>query len=582
VLQNHPAAGNAREAQLTGPSEDGRPGRERRSQVTVGALPRGPSMGELLRLPTLSAAQVLAGKGGLDRVVQRLNVMTVPDILPWVKEHEFLLATGYPLPRSPAELAELVAALDARGLAALGVKLGKYVEALPEQMLRRADQLDFPVIEIPQQVGFDDILSQALTDIINRQSAVLERAEEIHRVFMEIVLHGGGLPEITDKLSQLVEGAVVVLDDDGRVLAASRLEEVAGSLAGAGLLDAGGRVLVGDEPVTRTRVQMTRGVRWAVAPVLAGSMRHGRVLAVQGERPLRDDVLIALERAATVVALDATKKLAVTAVERKFRSDFLHELLSGRARNEREVLSRSRSLGWDLERPLVVVVAELEPLPEGERSGLEEQRLRARLTDAWTSAVRGCDPGAAVAGFASEFVAILGAPLAEAVASGLAQRSRHPLSFGVSRPVASPTELATAYDQATKAMQIGRRVHGPGAVTRFDSLGVYRLLSLIDDAEELRSFAYESLGPLLALDRPERDDLLQTLEVLVECNLNVARAARRLYFHYNTLRYRITKLERLLGPFTTNPNLCLQIELALQIIHIREMLLDVPEGLRAR
>jgi PucR family transcriptional regulator, purine catabolism regulatory protein len=337
---------------------------------------------------------------------------------------------------------------------------------------------------------------------------------------------------------------------------------------------------------------VTRGVHWAVAPVLAGSMRHGRILAVQGERPLQDDVLIALERAATVVALDATKKLAVTAVERKFRSDFLHELLSGRARDEQEVLSRSRSLGWDLERPLIVVVAELDPVDGDQRSELEERRLRARLTDAWTSAVRACDPGGAVAGFASEFVAIVGAPpdrdaaeagtsLVETIASGLAQRSRHPLSFGVSRPVASATELAQAYDQATKAMQIGRRVHGPGGITRFDTLGVYRLLSLIDDAEELRSFAYESLGPLLTLEPPERDDLLQTLEVLVECNLNVARAARRLYFHYNTLRYRIIKLERLLGPFTTDPNLCLQIELALQIIHIREMLQEPPERLRA-
>jgi PucR family transcriptional regulator, purine catabolism regulatory protein len=334
-------------------------------------------------------------------------------------------------------------------------------------------------------------------------------------------------------------------------------------------------------------------VGWAVAPVLAGSMRHGRILAVQGDRPLRDDVLIALERAATVVALDATKKLAVTAVERKFRSDFLHELVSGRARSLPDMLNRSRSLGWDLERPLIVVVAELEPLPDGQRSDVEEQRLRARLTDAWTSAVRGCDPGAAVAGFASEFVAVVGVPenrepaeaagsLARTIANGLAQRSRHLLSFGVSRPVGTPGELAIAYDQATKALQIGRRIHGPGAVIRFDSLGVYRLLSLIDDAEELRSFAYESLGPLLALDRPERDDMLQTLEALVECNLNVARAARRLYFHYNTLRYRIIKLERLLGPFTTNSNLCLQIGLALQIIRIREMLQDRPEQLPAK
>jgi purine catabolism regulator len=556
---------------------------DERPQAASGALPRGPSVGELLRLPALESAAVVAGAAGLDRVVQRLNVMTVPDILPWVKENEFLLATGYPLPPSPAELSALVSALDARGLAALGVKLGSYLEALPPAMLRRADRLDFPIVDIPRQVGFDDILSQALTDIVNRQSAVLERAEEIHRVFMRIVLEGGGLPEITEKLSQLIEGAVVVLDDDGQVLAASGLGEVAGLLTTAGLLGEDGRIQVGDALAPETRVLASGGVRCALAPVLAGSMRHGRVLAVEGERPLQHDALIALEHAATVIALDAAKQLAVTAVERKFQSDFLHELLSGRVRDAQEVLSRSRSLGWDLDRPLAVVVAELERPPGAAPSGPEEQRLRARLADAWTSAVRDCDPGAAVAGFATDLVAVVGVPehreeaaasLARSIAEGLSRRSRHLCSFGVSRTVATPVEVATAYDQATKALQIGRRIHGQGAVTRFDSLGVFRLLSLIDDAEELRSFALETLGPLLVLDPDDRDDLLRTLEALVECNLNVAKAARRLYFHYNTLRYRITKLERLLGPFTTDPDLCLQIGLALQIIRIREVLQD--------
>jgi PucR family transcriptional regulator, purine catabolism regulatory protein len=569
--------------ELTAPSEAGRATGDERPQAASGALPRGPSIGELLRLPALSSAEVVAGASGLHRVVQRLNVMTVPDILPWVKENEFLLATGYPLPPTAAELAALVSALEARGLAALGVKLGSYLEALPREMLRRADRLDFPIVDIPRQVGFDDILSQALTDIVNRQSAVLERAEEIHRVFLRIVLEGGGLPEITEKLSQLIEGAVVVLDDDGRVLAASRLAEVAGLLVTAGLLGEDGRIDIGDALVPETRVLASGGVRCALAPVLAGSMRHGRVLAVEGERPLQHDALIALEHAATVIALDAAKQLAVTAVERKFQSDFLHELLSGRVRDVQEVLSRSRSLGWDLDRPLAVVVAELERPPGSEPSGPEEQRLRARLADAWTSAVRDCDPGAAVAGFATDLVAVVGVPdrrdeavvsLARSIAEGLSRRSRHVLSFGVSRPVATPVEVATAYDQATKAVQIGRRIHGQGAVTRFDSLGVFRLLSLIDDAEELRSFALETLGPLLVLDPADRDDLLRTLEALVECNLNVAKAARRLYFHYNTLRYRITKLERLLGPFTTDPDLCLQIGLALQIIRIREVLQD--------
>lgn len=516
--------------------------------------------------------------------------MTVPDILPWVKENEFLLATGYPLPRSSTQLAQLVSALDARGLAALGVKLGNYIEALPRAMLQRADQLNFPIIDIPRQVGFDDILSQALSDIINRQSVVLERAEEIHRVFIRIVLDGGGLPEITEKLSQLIEGAVLVLADDGRVLASARLAEAAGSLANAGILGEDGRIVVGEALDPGTRVLASGGVRLALAPVLAGSMRHGRILAVEGERPLQHDALIALEHAATVVALDAAKKLAVAAVERKFQSDFLHELLSGRVQQVEEVLSRSRSLGWRLDRPLVVVVAELERAPGAELSDLEDQRLHARLTDAWTSAVHDCDPGAAVAGFATEFVAIVGVPdhrdlagaaaPARSISAGLA-RHRQVLSLGVSRPVTTPIGLATAYHQATKAMQIGRRIHGPGTITHFDSLGVFRLLSLIDDDDELRSFAFDSLGPLLRLDAAERDDLLRTLEALVECNLNVARAARRLYFHYNTLRYRITKLERLLGPFTTDPNRCLQIGLALQILRIREVLQGMPHQLGA-
>ena len=128
--------------------------------------------------------------------------------------------------------------------------------------------------------------------------------------------------------------------------------------------------------------------------------------------------------------------------------------------------------------------------------------------------------------------------------------------------------LAAAYEQARTCVRVSRQVHGPGGVAHFDRLGVHRLLSLVPDSSELRTFLDETLKEL-ARSTAEARDLRRTLEVLLDTNLNVAETARRLHFHYNTLRYRIGKLERILGPFTEDADLRLDLALALRIMPMR-------------
>jgi purine catabolism regulator len=146
---------------------------------------------------------------------------------------------------------------------------------------------------------------------------------------------------------------------------------------------------------------------------------------------------------------------------------------------------------------------------------------------------------------------------------------RRSFSAGVSRPITSAAGLAQAYEEALSAVTVGRQMHGDGALAHVDGLGIYRLLALVPDGTDLRRFVHESLRELATDDSAENAGLRETLRVLLDTNLNVAETARILFFHYNTLRYRIGKLEKMLGPFTTDPDLRLTLALALKIHAMR-------------
>ena len=146
---------------------------------------------------------------------------------------------------------------------------------------------------------------------------------------------------------------------------------------------------------------------------------------------------------------------------------------------------------------------------------------------------------------------------------------RRSFSVGVSRVASALTELPDCYGQARRAVEVGRRVSGTGSTTFFDQLGLHRLIALVPDAAELRRFAEDVLGRL-ADDTPEATDLRETLQVLIDTNFNVAEAARLQFFHYNTMRYRVGKLERLLGPLSSDPHLRLDVAVALRVLEIRD------------
>lgn len=544
----------------------------------------GVALRDLLRLEGMKGVTVLAGHGGLDRMVLGVNVMEVPDIADWVKPHDLLVTTGFPLASGGDQrggavpFARLVRDLHTRGLAGLGVKLGRYVDTLDPEALALADELDFPVLGLPMALAFDELLRQAYGRLNELTAGVLERIDALHRALTLLVLEGGDLDQIAAEVARVLDLGVLVTSTDGRERAAALPDPLRRRLEEADLLEPGGRFRV-ERASTRPAPVGDGEVR--LQPIVAGGTDLARLVCFSPHRPLSHDDVVAMERAATVAALLVTRQEAVAAVENKYRGDFLRDVFLGRAGDSTYVTEHAASLGWDLDGHMHVVSAELDPMAPDEPpvSGRVRRSWQERFATAWRQVCEGRRPVVPTVDFTAEVVALVPAgepgpdgasPVDRLVAAVQGDRGggRRPFSVGVSRLVTSPEQLPEAYLQARRATEVGRRVKGGGSTTRFDDLGVHRLIALVPDPAEARAFAVDVLGEL-AQDTEDAADLRTTLQILLDHNLNVAEAARRQFFHYNTMRYRVSKLERILGPFTTDPHLRLDIAVALQVLQLR-------------
>ena len=556
------------------------------------AATAGTRLADVLQASSMRESTILAGAAGLDRVVRSINVMEVPDVLPWVRPGQLLLTTGFPLMRGGAvddeRVRRLIGDLDDAGAAGLAIKIGPYLTALPRAASAEANRRSFPLIGLPPDLVFGDAMAEVLAGLLDAHAAALSRVAELHRALESVVLAGGDLAAVTNAVGAALGASVLVTTPDGRVLASAALDHGEGLLA-LPLFEPSGRLLVERLPDGITAAGSLAGdatVRGEVtaAPVIAGGLEHGRIVAYAAEGRFArfgEHVVQALERAAAVVALVMTRQIAVAAVESKYRGDFLRDALAGRAGDAEQVRQHCAMLDWDVDRPMAILVSTLDDLPAARpptaAGALPLRSAQERFAVAWEQVVHVWDKRAPVVGFSNEVVCLLPVDKDEVetavkgvvgAVAGDRGGGRRSSCTGVSRVVSDPSEWPMAYEQARKAVAIGRRVHGPGTVTHFDSLGVHRLLSLVADAAELRGFASEVLGEL-ADDTPEMIDLRQTLQTLLDTNLNVAETARMLHFHYNTLRYRIGKLERMVGPFSTDPHLRLDVAVALQVVTMK-------------
>jgi len=139
-------------------------------------------------------------------------------------------------------------------------------------------------------------------------------------------------------------------------------------------------------------------------------------------------------------------------------------------------------------------------------------------------------------------------PVVVARAARAALIGAHPELRAAASRSGSVGSLRRSFHEARCALEATSFHNGGGPeVASHSDLGAFTLLLALQDDEALRLYSEGLLEPIGRGEGEYGGELLRSLEVFIENNGNWERAARQLYCHRHTLRYRIRKIEDLTG-----------------------------------
>ena len=527
------------------------------------------TVARVLALPPLQQLVVVAGHKGLSRIVSTVSVMDAPDIDEWMRGGEFLITSAYPIKDDVESMNLLIEKLNASGVAAFGIKEARFIGKLPQSALDIANQLDFPLISIPSCYAFTDIINPILCAINNKQSAMLTKAGEIHTSFLNLAVKGCGADEILSSLSAILMCDTAFIDTyfGKRFYSGQAMKKL--------------------ESTDISALDQKKPENFTMYPIVKEMTLYGYLLVEKKFLENLEFAQTVIDYAVLVLLLDINTRISNKRIEEKYRNEFVGDLLFNNIKSKIEMHNRADTYGWNLDHGGLAAIIDISdikrfyPSKHDDRKNGRFESLMHTILEAARKIMNSSFSGLLYYKQSDHFVYII--PTTEKkvkdlyrkleevfsqIRSSIIQLSPCAITMAVGTYRKNIVDICESYQEAKTVNNMACKLNMSNSVLFFENLSLVRLLANVRQSEEAKEFLNKYLEPILRHDRENSQDLLVTLQTIVNLGWNIKAASKKLYLHYNTLKYRYIKLGEILGINLNEKANRLNVEIALELLHL--------------
>lgn len=544
---------------------------------------------------------LLTGRDGLNREITTINMMENPDTLKWIKPGEFLLTTGYFMKDNEEVQLEFIKQLSSINAGGIGLKKNRYISDLSQKVIEEANSVNLPIIIIPYEYSLSDVSSIFYKEVYERQSEVLRKSLNIHEQFMNIVLSGGSIEELSRELENLINNPLIIVNEYGEILANVGLDTP--EYLSQELFIAYNDEVTIDIDIFKKYYDSTNQsfpkeaikypiningeeIIYRVKPIVSEREIYGYIIVCEAERKITEIDYIAIERASIIILLERMKQKAIDETKQLMRRDFFDDLLEGKIHSESELENIAMIYGLRSRYYYSCMIVQFNNINNNVLQYYSEKKFASQFREdifkfaeiigvreqvKTVSIIRGTyliifipfkygDSQKENKNFALNFAKAFEDMF-------LTKYNKYKLKIGIGKSYQILNQ-SKSFKEAVESIRITSQFDNERNIVHFDDFMIYHLLNSSGNTDLLKEFYNNSIKLLADYDEKNNINLVNTLECYFKCKGNMSEAAKMLYIHRNTLLYRLDKIKEILKTDLENGEENLELQLGIHIMKL--------------
>lgn len=526
----------------------------------------------MLEMNAFINSKVLAGHDGINNNVYNATLIDAPDGYKWCKKGDFIVTTGYPFSGNRVGdlgLMQLLEKLVIMECAGIGIKLGRYINSVPDEVISYANKNNLPIITLPNELSWSDVIVPVISEINKQHKYELEMTHKVYEHFHNHLKMKGDLQDLAHLLHSIVGLPVTIyirnsneiINTHDAGFPKNEIENIISSL------------YFGENQTIQNfnwnNKEFT--ARWIFNSnrLTAGVFLWGSNLKLNTWNKA------ALEQTAVITALEIERLRAISTTYQHFRNDFLGKLLNENKLDREVIFRTAKEVNWDLEDKYIVVLLDSNLSKSSENTNLPVWQKKLSILEDFEKELKWLLPRTLVGlDLQNRFILLVPNNDNDDKFIGnlkkLVKKVNLASVYGGVGGLNNIDDLSSSYKEAILASEVAyTKMSGFKSVKKenllyiqdFHKLDVERILFSEDPKTESKNIAKKYLQKVLDYDIKKNSELITTLKSFINNNASYEDTADELFIHKNTVRYRINKIYELttLNPSKMTDLLLLQI-----------------------